>query len=185
MKKIVVAMFILALTQQVFAQADEIDKYVTGEMQKSHVPGMSIAVVQHGKLLYTQHYGIANVELAVAVTTNSVFKIASLTNPITAIAVLTLVQDGRLLLDSTIGHYVPGLPAQWNTLTIRQLLSHTSGIADYFESPDWSWRNSWRMDLTHEEFINMAGKTPAHFKPGTSISYSNTGFYLLGMLIEK
>lgn len=96
-----------------------------------------------------------------------------------------LVEDGRLSLDSTLSHYLPELPSQWNTVTVRQALSHTSGIPDYFQSPGWSWRNSWLLDLIHEEFIEMTSKAPMAFRPGTRMQYSNSGFYLLGMLIEK
>jgi D-alanyl-D-alanine carboxypeptidase len=186
MKQLVTVIFIiLGLPQQLFSQAGQIDKYVNGEMQKSHIPGMSVAVVHHGKVIFKRQYGLANVELSVPVTANSPFKIASLTKPITAIAVMMLAEDGKLSLDSTLGYYLPELPSQWSTVTVRQALSHTSGIADYFESPDGSWRNSWRLDVAHKEFIEMTAKTPVLFKPGTSMKYSNTGFYLLGMLIEK
>ena len=186
MKQLVTVIFItLALQPKAFSQAGQIDKYVKGEMQKSHIPGISVAVVHQGNVIFKQQYGLANVELSVPVTANSSFRIASLTKPITAIAVMMLAENGKISLDSTLSHYLPELPLQWSTVTVRQALSHTSGIADYFESPDWSWRNSWRLDLTHQEFIDMTAKTPVLFKPGTDMKYSGTGFYLLGMLIEK
>jgi len=186
MKKIVMGV-VIVLTSciRVFSQADQVDKYVKDEMQKNHIPGMSVAVVSQGKVIFSQQYGMANVELSVPVNSNSPFKIASLTKPITAIAVMMLVEETKISLDSMLSHYLPELPSQWSSVTVRQALSHTSGIPDYFESPDWSWRNSWRMDFTHEEFINMASKASMTFKPGTSMKYSNSGFYLLGMLIEK
>src|SRR5258705_1843505 len=161
MKQIVtVIVIILASHQQVFSQADEVNKYVRGEMYTNHIPGMSVAVVHRGKVIFNQQYGLANVELSVPVIANSPFKIASLTKPVTAIAVMMLAEDKKVSPDSTLSYYLPELPAQWRTITIRQALSHTSGIADYFESPDWSWRHSWRVDLTHEEFIKLTAKAP-------------------------
>jgi CubicO group peptidase (beta-lactamase class C family) len=135
-------------------------------MQKNHIPGMSVAVVSQGKIIFHQQYGFANVELSVLVNSNSPFKIASLTKPVTAIAAMLLAEEGKLSLDSMLSHYLQELPSQWNTVTVRQVLSHTSGIPDYFQSPDWSWRNSWRLDLTHDEFFKMTAKAPMRFKPG-------------------
>ena len=185
MKKVVMGIVMLISYAHVFCQADKVDAYLKEAIQQNHIPGLSVAVIRQGKLVFTKQYGLANVELSVPLESISPFKIASLTKPITAIAVLQLEEEGKISLDSTLSHYLSGLPSQWSTVTIRQLLSHTSGIPDYFQSPDWSWRNSWRLDLTHEEFISIVAKTPMAFKPGTHIQYSNSGFYLLGMLIEK
>jgi D-alanyl-D-alanine carboxypeptidase len=160
----------------IFAQSNQVDNYVKDEMQKNHIPGMSVVVVSRGTVIFNQQYGFANVELSVPINSNSPFKIASLTKPITAIAVMMLAEQGKLSLDSTLSYYLPQLPSQWSTVTVRQALSHTSGIPDYFQSPDWSWRNSWRLDLTHEEFIIMTDKAPMTFKPWTSIKYSKSGF---------
>ena len=184
-RTVTVIIFFLDFCTAIFSQGDQVDKYVKDQMQKNHIPGMSVAVVLKGKIIFHQQYGLANVEQSIPVTTNSPFKIASLTKPITAMAILLLAEKGKLSLDSTISHYIQDLPVQWNTVTVRQALSHTSGIPDYFQSPDWSWRHSWRLDLTHDEFLKMTAKAPMRFNPGTGIKYSNSGFYLLGILIEK
>jgi CubicO group peptidase (beta-lactamase class C family) len=186
MKQIVmgIVLFLTSCTY-ISSQADQMDKYVKDEMQKNHIPGISVAVLSQGKIVFSRQYGLSNVELSVLVNSNSPFKIASLTKPITAIAVMLLAEEGKLSLDSMLSHYLQELPSQWNTVTVRQVLSHTSGIPDYFQSPDWSWRNSWRLDLTHDEFLKMTAKAPMTFNPGTNMKYSNSGFYLLGMLIEN
>ena len=126
MKQIVtvIILFLNSYTD-IFSQADQVDKYVRDEMQKNHIPGMSVAVVSQGKIIFHQQYGFANVELSVPVNSNSQFKIASLTKPVTAIAVMLLAEKGKLSLDSILRHYVPELPSQWNTVTVRQVLSHT------------------------------------------------------------
>ena len=186
MKQIVVgiALFLTSCTL-IYSQADQVDKYLKDEIQKNHIPGLSVAVLLHGKIVFSQQYGLSNVELSVPVNSTSQFKIASLTKPITGIAMMMLAEEGKISLDSSFSHYLSDLPFQWRAVTVRQALSHTSGIPDYFLSPDWSWRNSWRLDLTQEEFIRMTSKAPMSFNPGTNMKYSNSGFYLLGMLIEK
>jgi D-alanyl-D-alanine carboxypeptidase len=165
--------------------ADRVDAYLTAEMASRHIPGASIAVIRNGALVHTRNVGMANLELSAPVTVDSVFKLASLTKPFTAIAILMLVRDGTIALDGRLAEYLPNLPAQWAGVTIRQLLSHTSGVTDYLRAPGWSWKSSWRQELTLDEFVRFAAQAPPAFPPGEGIAYSNTGFYLLGMLIEK
>jgi CubicO group peptidase (beta-lactamase class C family) len=167
------------------AQAEKVDEYVRSEMARRHVPGLSVAVVHEGRVILARSYGLADVELSVPVTPNSVFKLASLTKPFTATAVMMLVEEGKVALDRRLGEYLPHLPSHFRQVTVRQLLSHTSGLADYLAAPRWSWRSSWRLDLTPDEFITFASEAPPAFAPGTNIRYSNTGYYLLGFLIER
>ena len=166
-------------------QADEVDDYLKSEMTKRHIPGVSVAVIRDGKVILASSYGQANVELSVPVTPDSVFKLASVTKPFTATAIMMLVEEGKISLDGRLAEYLPNLPSQWANVTVRQALSHTSGLADYLKAPRWSWQSSWREDLTPNEFIKFASEAPPVFAPGEGISYSNTGFYLLGMVIEK
>ncbi len=163
----------------------KVDDFVHEKMKKANIPGISIAVVHRGNIIYKKCYGLANLEHSIPVISQSPFKIASLTKPITAIAIMQLVEKGEVSLDENVSYYLDYLPKEWNTITVRQLLSHTSGLADYFQAPDWSWKNSWHLDLSHDEFIKMCGKSPMIFKPGEKMQYCNTGYYLLGMLIEK
>ena len=176
-----------SLTRSTLRSADpkKIDDFIDEKMKGFEIPGISIAILHRGEIIYTNCYGLANVEHAVAITRESPFKIASLTKPITAIATMQLVEKGLISIDERIGYYLDNLPKEWNAITVRQLLSHTSGLSDYFQAPDWSWRNSWRLDLTHEEFIEMNAKSAMLFQPGVKMKYCNTNYYLLGMLIEK
>jgi CubicO group peptidase (beta-lactamase class C family) len=96
-----------------------------------------------------------------------------------------LVEEGKVSLDAPVSNYLSKLPQRWAVVTIRQALSHTSGLADYLRAPRWSWSSSWRQDFTHETFIKFASEAPPDFEPGEGIRYSNTGYYLLGMVIEK
>ena len=177
----------ISTTDTIIKKVDSItvNDFANKEMKKAGVPGMSIAVVRRGSIIFKNCYGLANLELSIPVTPESPFKIASLTKPFTATAIMQLVEKDEISLDQKISFYLEDLPEAWNSISVRQLLCHSSGLSDYFQAPDWSWRNSWRLDLTHEEFIRMIRKSPMLFKPGEKIQYCNAGYYLLGMLIEK
>lgn len=162
----------------------QVDELISTRMKKHHIPGLSLAINLNGKLIYSETYGLADLEYSSPVHRKSSFKIASLTKPITAIAIMQLVERGEVELDMKITNYLDNLPKAWDAITVRQAMSHTSGLADYFRTPAWSWKNSWRLDLTHEEFIAMCSKSPPDFPPGEQMKYCNTGYYLLGMLIE-
>jgi D-alanyl-D-alanine carboxypeptidase len=183
--KTILLTMVLMLYTAASVSADRVDDYMKSEMAKRHIPGASVAVVREGKVVLARSYGQANVELSVPVRRGSVFKLASVTKPFTAMAIMMLVEEGKISLDGRIAAYLPNLPAQWGKVTVRQALSHTSGLADYFQSPRWSWRWSWRQELTPEEFIEFTSGTPPLFAPGEGIKYGNTGYYLLGMVIEK
>jgi CubicO group peptidase (beta-lactamase class C family) len=184
-KPVTLLAFVLLLCDVASVRADSVDDYLRSEMAKRHIPGASVAVIRDGKVLLARGYGQANVELSVPATTDSVFKLASLTKPFTATAIMMLVEEGKISLDGRIAEHLTNLPSQWSRVTVRQALSHTSGLVDYLRVPGWSWRSSWRLDLTPDEFIKFASEASPSFAPGAEIKYSNTGFYLLGMLIEK
>jgi CubicO group peptidase (beta-lactamase class C family) len=167
------------------AFSDDVDDYLRSEMAKRHIPGLSVAVVRDARTVTIRNYGFSNIELGVPVTSESVFKLASVTKPFTATAVMMLVEEGKISLDEPIARYVPELPFHWRAATVRQILSHTSGIADYLRAPRWSWQSSWRLNLTPREVVQFASESPLDFGPGTQIRYSNTGYYLLGLLIER
>lgn len=166
-----------------FAQADKIDAYIAAEMKKSHAPGVSIAVVQNGKTVYAKGYGMANVELSVPATADTEYELLSVGKQFTAVAVMLLVEEGRVALDDKITKYLPDAPAAWSSVTVKQLLSHTSGIPDYTNAP--GWRESIRLDRSPQELIKPVMSLPLQFQPGEKWDYSNTNYYLLGMIVEK
>jgi D-alanyl-D-alanine carboxypeptidase len=184
-KPVTLLAFILLLCDVASAQADKVDDYLKSEMEKRHIPGASVTIIRDGRVALARNYGQANVETSVPVTSDSVFKLASITKPFTATAIMMLVEEGKISLDGRIAEYLPNLPSQWANVTVRQALSHTSGIVDYLRAPRWSWQSSWRQDLTPDEFIRFTSEAAPLFAPGGGIRYSNTGFYLLGILIEK
>ena len=165
------------------ASADRVDDYVKAQMRKAHVPGVSLAVVRNGKLVRAAGYGQTNVELAFPATSKSVYEILSLTKQFTATALLMLAEEGKLSLDDRITTRLPDLPAAWNEITIRHLLTHTSGLRDYTDVPGWF--GTIREDRSPEELIRTIKPFPLQFPPGSTFRYCNAGYYLLGMIIEK
>jgi CubicO group peptidase (beta-lactamase class C family) len=154
-------------------------------MKHAAIPGLSMAIVRDGAVVYEKAYGLADVENSVPMTLRSPFKIASLTKPFTAIAVLQLVERRLVALDRPVSDYLADLPTHWQATSVRQLLGHTSGLPDYLRAPGWSWRDSWRLDRSHQDVIAMAGDAPMTFRSGEGMKYSNTNYYVLGLLVER
>ena len=162
------------------AHADQIDDYVHGEMAKRKIPGMSLAVLRDGKVVKEESYGVASVELNVPVTPDTSFVLASMTKVFTASAVMLLVQEGKITLDEPVAEILPQMPAAWSRITIRNCLSHTSGIPDVMVDDI----NVTPVAGDREEMFDKLGKLPVH-SSGAEASYNQTGYALLGMVIEK
>ena len=161
--------------------ADSVDDYVRAEMTSHRIPAVVLKVVQNGVELKTSAYGMANLELGVAAQTNSVFEIGSLTKQFTAACILLLQQEGKLSIDDRISRHVPKIPEAWTNITIRHLLSHTSGIRSY------TGENGFELNrrLTQAQFVSVVGAWRLEFPPGESWKYSNSGFSLLGYIVEN
>ena len=166
----------------VTAQADPIDDYVALQMRRQHVPGVSLAVVQDGRVVKQQAYGFADLEQKVPVTPDTVFEIGSITKQFVAAALMTLVEQGAIDLDQPASRYLSDLPPAWHEVTVRQLLTHTSGIPDFEEILGYG---AYRTPTTAQQLLAVAAAKPMDFAPGTQWHYSNTGYYLLGLIIEK
>jgi D-alanyl-D-alanine carboxypeptidase len=176
-----VAALALLLCVGARAGADEVDRRVEAQMRKRHVPGLSLAVVRDGKIIKAKGYGFANLELKVAAEPETVYEVGSLTKQVTAAAVMLLVEEGRVSLDDKITKHLAGLPDSWGSITVRHLLTHTSGIKTYVGTPGFELSRR----LSGDEFIKAAGGLPLLFEPGTSWDYSNTNFNLLGHIVER
>lgn len=146
--------------------------------------GLSIAVAEKGKVLLAKGYGIADAEFDVLAGSATLFRIGSVTKQFTAALILRFVEQGKLTLDDPLSKFVPSFPLQGRTVTIRQLLNHTSGIKSYTDIGE-PWHKVWPLELSHDELLALVKDAPFDFEPGTDFRYSNTGYYLLGMVIEK
>ena len=160
---------------------DAIDRYVADVMQRRHVTGLSLAIVREGRVVKCMGYGLANTELSVAATKDTVYQIASVTKTFTSAAVMMLVEDGKVTLEDPVSKHLSGLPGEWQDVTIRQLLSHTSGIPDYTQREN---HDRFPAPTTFEQIVALASAKPMQFRPGERWGYSNTNYYLLGRLLE-
>jgi CubicO group peptidase (beta-lactamase class C family)/Tol biopolymer transport system component/poly(3-hydroxybutyrate) depolymerase len=161
--------------------AEAIDDFIQSEMQKRHIPGLSLAIVRHGEIVTAKGFGHANVELGVPVAPETVFQLQSISKTFTAAAILMLVEEGKIGLDDNITKHLDNLPEAWSDVTVRQLLSHTSGIKDFINEPTVNLR----LDATPDEIVKSLADKPLNFPPGEKFKYSNTGYQLLGMIIHK
>ena len=163
-----------------FGQTGDVDGYVRKVMAERHIPGLSLAVVKGGKVVKSGNYGLANVELNVAVNERTSFEIASMSKMFTDAGILLLVEEGKVGLDDSITKYIAGLPSTWNDITIRELMIHTSGLRD-----DWDEGNDYFLSKTSNvDFLEALKASPLKFKPGTQHSYG-CGPFVLGLVIEK
>jgi len=163
------------------ARADQVDRYVKAQMAGHRIPGVALKIVRDGKVIKTAAYGLANVELNVRTRPEMVFEIGSITKQFTAAGILLLAQEGKLSVDDKISKHLKDTPAAWAEVTIRHLLTHTSGIKSYTGLDGFQiWRH-----LTQSQFIKKIGKEPMEFAPGRSWKYCNTGYNLLGYIIEN
>jgi CubicO group peptidase (beta-lactamase class C family) len=157
----------------------DVDAVVSREMARQRIPGMSLGLVRAGHLVRAEGYGLANVELDAKATSRTMFQSGSVGKQFTAALVLLLAADGRLGLDDPVSKHWPGAPASWSGITIRHLLTHTSGIAEYTDRIDL------RREYTEDDVLRMAASAPLDFEPGTKWSYSNTAFAVLGVLVHR
>lgn len=164
------------------AHTDVIDSYAAQKMQSYGIPGVAIAIVAQGKIIFEKAYGIANLETDTPVKTNSVFELASLTKPFTATAIMLLVQERKIQLDDVISTYIDNTPEAWGKITVRHLLTHTAGFP--MEAPVQCDGSPLLNISTKQEFDSIV-RAPLLFPAGERALYSDPGYILLGMIIEK
>jgi D-alanyl-D-alanine carboxypeptidase len=163
------------------ATADGIDAAAAEVLKTTGVPSASVAVVQEGKVAYVKAYGMARLEPAMAAEPSMQYSIGSISKQFTAAVVLLLAQDGKLKLDDPVGKYLPGL-TRANEVTIRQVLSMTSGYQDFW--PEDYVMTSMMKPANPQQILDVWGKKPLDFEPGTQWQYSNTNYVIAGRIAE-
>jgi CubicO group peptidase (beta-lactamase class C family) len=161
------------------AATSAVTDYVKAEMQRQHIPGLSLLVVKNGKIVRAEGFGLANVELQVPVKPETIFQSGSVGKQFTATAVMMLVEEGKIGLDDPLTKYFADAPDTWKNVTVRELLSHTAGFGDY--PKDFNFRKDW----TEDEELKLIESIPLAYPPGTSWAYSNFGYVTLGILIHR
>jgi CubicO group peptidase (beta-lactamase class C family) len=171
-------LFFAAAQAQNPATTAAVTEYVKTEMQRQHIPGLSLLIIKDGKIVRAEGFGLSNVELQVPVKAETVFQSGSVGKQFTATAVMMLVEEGKIGLDDPLTKYFADAPATWKEVTIRELLSHTAGFGDYPKSFDY------RKDWTEAEELKLIESIPLAYAPGTNWAYSNFGYVTLGILIH-
>ncbi|GAB3798947.1 hypothetical protein GCM10028819_21160 [Spirosoma humi] len=173
-------------TPSVMAQksVDSLDNFLRDQMSQLSIPGMQVAVVQHGHLVFSRCYGFANLQDSIPVSRNSVFAINSCTKAFTGVAIMQLVEAGKVDLSAPISRYIDNLPADWQPVTITQLLTHISGIPDILRvfNPFTHGLGNLGTEAAAWEKVKSL---PMAFRPGEQFSYNQTNYVLLGQVIDK
>jgi CubicO group peptidase (beta-lactamase class C family) len=162
-----------------------VDAAAKAAMAEGKTAGFTLAIASHGETIFERGYGMANFETRTPAGPETVYRIASINKQFTAAAILLLAERGKLGLDDKLSRFLPDFPRS-DEISIRQLLNHTTGLHNYTEEEAF-WRTRSRLDTTTDEFVSyIAGLKPLFdFEPGTKFNYSNSGYYLLGAVIEK
>src|SRR6185503_6041859 len=155
MKNVLIFLLLIVVS----ARADLVDDYVSGEMTSQHIPGVALAVLTNGVVAKAQGYGWADEEGKVAVATNTLFQIQSVTKIFTATATMLLAEEGKIDIDKKISAYLDNLPKAWSNVTVRHLLTHTSGIKDFINEPTVDLTK----DVTPDEIVRSLFKLPLNF----------------------
>lgn len=175
--------FISNPLNSVFAQSltDKIDKMILTEFKDKMGPGGVFMVAKNGKIIYQKAFGKANLELDINLTTENVFQLGSMTKQFTAIAILMLEEQGKLDVDHTISIYIPDYPSG-DSITLHHLLTHTSGIKDFTKMKTIT--DIAQKEMTPKLLVDFFKNEPSDFKPGEKFEYNNSGYVLLGYIIE-
>lgn len=174
MKKIFLSTLILIASLNAFCQSDIIDKYIKSKMQEKNIPGLQLAIVKNNKIIKTGSYGIANIEDSIRVDSKTTFAINSMTKAFTGVAIMQLVEEGKIALENPISQYIDSLPDNWKNVTVKQILTHTSGLPnmmDYNAKIIASWEE--------------AQELPMVFEPNSDFQYNQTNYVIIGKIINK
>ena len=176
-------LFNLTYAQQNDKQLINYFDEILSDQYKADEPGATVLISRKGEVIYKKAFGMANLELKVPMQLDNVFWIASIGKQFTAVSILQLIEKGKLNLQDEITRFIPDYPTRGNKITIEHLLTHTSGIHNYsgMEDPEKIFAN----DCTTNEVIDFFKNLPMRFAPGTKWEYSNSGYFLLGYIIEK
>lgn len=170
---------LLVISQTARSTLDEmVEKKIATMLAKSGAPSVSIAVVEHGQLVYAKAFGMASLAPKRAADARTRYAVGSISKQFTAAAILLVAQQGKLSLDDRVSKYFPDL-TRADEITIRELLSHTSGYKNYYTIPEWT------QSTTPEAILDRWAKKPLDFDPGASWQYSDTNYVLAGRIFEK
>lgn len=176
--------FTLALARALTAQAtSDLAAKADAYIKATGIPG-SVLLAKSGKVVLARGYGLANIELDVPNKSETKFRLGSITKQFTAAAILQLQEKGKLRIEDPISRYIPNTPAAWTGITIHHLLTHTSGIPSYTEEAGYQAHMRERVGAPID-FLSRFRDRPLEFAPGEKFHYDNSGYFLLGVIIEQ
>jgi CubicO group peptidase (beta-lactamase class C family) len=178
------SLVLMSITFSVLAMAQniaDVDAVVQKLINAKAIPGAGIAVVRDGKIILAKGYGTADAEAGTMANEKTAYQIASVTKQFTAAGIMLLVEDGKVKLDDALGKYVSDVPEKWRGVTVRQLLNQVSGIPNYTAGGKLVSEKTY----TQAEILGLVRDIQPEFEAGTKWQYSNTNYFLLGMIIEK
>lgn len=176
-------LFVFCSNRLISQLNSQVEQFMSASVSHDYFSG-TILIAKDGKILLTKAYGKANIEHNVSNDVNTVFLIGSLTKQFTSMAIMQLVEKGKLKVNDPISIHLDKCPKIWEPITIKQLLTHTSGIFNTSRLPDWDEKHS-KMAYTPKELLNLIKDKPLQFIPGQKHKYSNTNYHILGLIIEK
>jgi CubicO group peptidase (beta-lactamase class C family) len=159
-----------------------VDTFVERQMRARRIPGLSLAVVRDGRVVYAKGYGKANLEWDAPATPETVYLLASVTKQFTATAIMMLVGEGKLRLDDPVTKWIADAPNPWKSITVRHLLTHTAGLKDRFE---YTADGNFLYQYSTQQMLDAAKATALDFAPGEKWQYSDEGYFLLGVVVER
>lgn len=174
---VIISLYVML--QPAFASDEAVNKYLQCEMHRLNIPGLSVAIVENGKIIKAKGYGYSNIEVKSPATAETIYQSGSIGKQFTATLALILDEKGLIKLDDKISRYIKGTPPDWKDITIRHLLTHSSGLTRYQPEADL------RLDYADDYLIQKLMPYPLDFAPGTAFRYSNTGYQLLGFIMQK
>jgi len=191
-----VTLVVLLVVQLVFGQAKQVSAFdvastknieaeidaIFNQAYPANSPGATVLMAKDGKIIYRKAFGMANLELKVPMQPENVLHLASITKQFTSVSILMLMDQGKLSLQDPLSKYIADFP-RGNEITLHHLLNHTSGIKSYTNLPEF--RTKTRLDISPEEIISNFKSLPLEFNPGEKYEYTNSGYVLLGYIIEK
>ena len=171
----------LVLLATPLLHADTIDDYVTAKMAADHLPGVCIGIMKDGKILRAQGYGFSNLESKTPVTPESQFRIASMSKQFCSASVMLLRAEGKIDIEAPIKTYLPDAPTSWDPIKVRHLMCHQSGIPNVTDLKSFQFSK----EYSNKEFLDFLAPLPLDATPGDTYHYNNSGYSLLGMIVQK
>lgn len=178
---VILSLLVFAIRLTTFAQVETL---VQREMRERRIPGLQLAVVKSGKIVLSKSFGTDDVQNSIPVTNKSIFPIYSCTKAFTGVAIMQLVEEGKVELSAPVSRYLDGLPPAWQQITIRQLLTHVSGLPNILNLLDPKTYGL-PHGINEEQIWTKLKSMPVNSPPGERFSYNQTNYYLLGKVIEK